>query len=155
MNTSQQGLRALMKSEAFRADAYQDSVGKWTIGYGTIKLDGKPVQKGQRITQERAAGALAEFCTGMEAALNTALLGADTKQHEFDAFINLGYNIGTAGMIGSSALRLHVEGNKRAAADAFLLWNKGTINGIKQTIVGLSNRRTRERAMYLNGVYVM
>jgi GH24 family phage-related lysozyme (muramidase) len=80
MNTSQQGLRALMKSEAFRAEAYQDSVGKWTIGYGTIKLDGKPVQKGQRITQERAAGALAEFCTGMEAALNTALRGVDTKQ---------------------------------------------------------------------------
>lgn len=149
MKTSQNGLRALMKSEAFEPVAYQDSVGVWTIGYGSTRVDGRPVVKGQRITQEKAADELARFISGLEAGLNTALDKAPTKQHEFDAFVNIAYNIGLPGAIGSTFLKRHKEGNKRGCAEAIKWWNKAG----GKTLKGLVNRREREANMYLNGVY--
>lgn len=151
MKVSQQGLRALMKSEAFKPDAYQDGGGVWTIGYGTIKLDGKPVVKGQRITQERAADELAKFVSGLESGITSALGSAPTSQCEFDAFINLSYNIGLSGFLGSTALERHIEGNKKGCAEAMSWWVK---DGGK-TVQGLINRRNREVNMYLNGIYVL
>lgn len=151
MKTSQQGLRALQKSEGFKPNAYQDSVGVWTIGYGTIRLDGKPVVKGQRITQERAADELAKFVSGLESGISAALGKSPTKQCEFDAFINLAYNIGLSAFLGSTALKRHIDGNKKGCAEAITWWNKAG----GKTLQGLVNRRQREANMYLNGVYVL
>lgn len=151
MKTSQQGIRALEKSEAFKPNAYQDGGGVWTVGYGTIRLDGAPVNSRTRITQERAEQELIKFISGLESALTTALGKAPITQNEFDAFINLGYNIGMKGLLSSTALRKHIDGDKKGAAAGIKLWNKD--NG--KTVQGLVNRREREANMYLNGVYVV
>ena len=151
MKTSQQGIRALCKSEKFEPVSYKDSGGIWTIGYGTIRLDGKPVVAGQRITQERATDELVRFVSGLEAGITSALGRAPTSQSEFDAFINLAYNIGLPGFLGSTALKRHIDGNKKGCAEAIGWWNK--VNG--KTVQGLVNRRNREVQMYLNGIYAM
>lgn len=154
-STSNQGRRALMKSEKFMPEAYLDSAGIWTIGYGTIRLDGQPIRRGMRITPERAEKELTKFISGLETALNSALRDVKTEQREFDAFINLGYNIGLAGLLSSTALRRHIAGDKKGAAAAIGMWNKETRNGVKVVSNGLVNRRNREIDMYLHGVYVM
>lgn len=151
MKTSQQGIRALCKSEKFEPVAYKDGGGVWTVGYGTIRLDGKPVVAGQRITQERAEDELGKFVAGLEAGLNAALGKTPTQQCQFDAFVNIAYNIGLPGALGSTFLRRHIAGDKKGCAEAIAMWNKD--NG--KTIPGLVNRRNREINMYLNGVYAV
>lgn len=44
----------LSNYEGFRANAYRDPVGVWTIGYGSTYVDGKPVRPGDTITKEKA-----------------------------------------------------------------------------------------------------
>ena len=40
-------------------------------------------------------------------------------------------------------------GDMKGAADQFMAWNKITINGKKEPLDGLTNRRKRERALFL------
>ena len=42
------------------------------------------------------------------------------------------------------------KGNYKAAADGFLKFNKGTVNGVFQPIKGLTRRRTEERELFLS-----
>lgn len=151
MKTSSQGIRALQKSEKFEPVSYKDSGGVWTIGYGTIKLDGKPVVAGQRISQDRANDELARFVAGLETGISAALGRASTLQCEFDAFVNLAYNIGLPGFLGSTALKRHIAGDKPGCAEAISWWVKD--NGA--TVQGLVNRRNREIQMYVNGIYAL
>lgn len=151
MKTSEQGIRALMKSEELRTEAYDDGVGVWTIGYGTTRINGVKVKKGDRITPERAESELRKFVVGLEAGITTALGKSPTKQNEFDAFVNIAYNIGLPSALDSTFLKRHIEGDKKGCAEAITWWNKGG----GRTLKGLVNRRAREVQMYLNGIYVL
>jgi GH24 family phage-related lysozyme (muramidase) len=44
--------------EGFRGDAYKDSVGKWTIGYGQTTMDGRAVKQGDKMSKEQAVAGL-------------------------------------------------------------------------------------------------
>ena len=44
--------------EGFRGDAYKDSVGKWTIGYGQTTIDGRAVKQGDKMSKEQAVAGL-------------------------------------------------------------------------------------------------
>lgn len=151
MKTSDQGIRALEKSEEFRPTSYQDSVGVWTIGYGTIRLNGAPVRAGMRISQEQAELELRKFVSGVETGLTTALGNAPTKQNEFDAFVNIAYNIGLPNALSSTFLKRHIAGDKKGAAEAITWFNKAG----GKTVQGLVNRRAREVQMYVNGIYAL
>ena len=75
-------------------------------------------------------------------------------QNMYDAIISLAYNIGVNGFKRSSVLRLLKQGDKLAAADAFLLWNKAGGKVLK----GLVNRQKKELEIFLSwrkkrGVY--
>jgi len=55
MTPSKNCIDLIKKFEGFRSEAYQDSVGIWTVGYGsTMWPDGKKVQPGQRMTIQEA-----------------------------------------------------------------------------------------------------
>lgn len=47
-------MKLLKTYEGFRTNAYQDSVGVWTIGYGSTYVDGRPVKQGDTITADKA-----------------------------------------------------------------------------------------------------
>src|SRR5690606_8536313 len=84
-----------------------------------------------------------------ENAVNAALKGVKFNQNQFDAMVSLSFNIGAGGFKNSSVVRRLKAGDVDGAADAFLLWNKGTVNGKKVAINGLTNRRKAERALFL------
>ena len=65
------------------------------------------------------------------------------------ALVSITFNIGSGGFRRSTLLRRLNAGNYEGAADAFLMWNKITVNGRKVVSLGLSNRRERERALFL------
>ncbi len=68
----------------------------------------------------------------------------------FDALVSLAYNIGIRGLKGSSVYRYIKRGQYDKAGEAFLLWNKARINGRLKAVTGLTNRRLKEKELFLS-----
>jgi len=142
---NQFGLDLIKHFEGVRLDAYQDVKGIWTIGVGHIK----GVTQGMHITEAQVDAFLRADLHDAEAAVNTGVGDAPTTSNQFSAMVSLCFNIGGGAFHSSTVLRQHKAGNHAAAADAFLMWNKATINGQLQPVAGLTNRRTAEKTLYL------
>jgi GH24 family phage-related lysozyme (muramidase) len=146
MNLDNAGLTLLKQFEGCRLDAYQDTAGIWTIGYGHTA----GVVEGMTISQSEAGAFL---LADTEHASNTvmALVGdSHWNFNQFDAMVSLAFNIGSRAFRSSTVLRQHRAGNYPAAADAFLMWDKDHQDGQLVVVPGLLKRRQIERAYYLN-----
>jgi lysozyme len=140
MKMSADGRAKLIAREGFRLTAYKDSVGVLTIGVGHTAAAGKPYPApGMQITKAEVDRILAQDLVQFEDAVSGAVR-VPLAQGQFDALVSLAFNIGTGGFRKSTVVRRLNEGNYRAAADAFLLWNKPA------EIMG---RRRSERAQFL------
>lgn len=149
MNISMNCLNIIKKWEGFRSDAYLDPVKIPTIGYGTIRYpNGQKVRLGDRITEAEAEVYLKFEVDEMIKLLDNTLDGIKLNQNQFDAIVSLCYNIGVGAFQSSTILRKLKEKDFKAAAAAFELWNKGTVNGVKVVLAGLTNRRRDERALF-------
>lgn len=139
-------LDLIKQFEGFRPAAYKCPAGIWTIGYGTTAAAGVGIAptQGMVISEDEAAFYLKK---GVEkfAEQITSAITAPVNGNEFGAFVSLAYNIGPAAFLKSSALRLFNAGDKKGAANAFLLWNKAG----GKTLKGLVRRREAERALFL------
>jgi lysozyme len=136
--------------EGFRASPYLDSIGKPTIGYGTIQYpNGTAVTMKDAAVTEDQAEVYLKYEMGLKSAAIAPLLAQLATLHQAAAMLSLAYNIGTGAFQGSTVLRKFNAGDIAAAADAFLMWDKGTVNGQKVVIPGLLNRRTQERTLFL------
>jgi lysozyme len=149
VNINEATVDLVKKWEGFRADAYLCPAGVWTIGYGVtagagIGVDPKP---GDRVTREQAdrhlRAALERFARQIRPGITATI-----NDNEFGAFLSLAYNIGAGGFLRSSALRHFNAGDKAKAAAAIRLWNKATVNGKRQVLQGLVNRRAEEVALF-------
>jgi lysozyme len=137
-------------SEGKRLKAYRDCVGVWTIGYGHTSRAGPPaVRAGQTISEQEADAILSndlrKFESGVAALLSKAR--APVAQCEFDALVDLAFNIGLGAFKSSSLLHAYLSGDKAEAADRFLQWNKAG----GRVVAGLTARRRRERAWFVSG----
>lgn len=146
MRLSDRG-RALIKAfEGLSLKAYPDTEKGYSIGYG--HFGAKP---GDVITHAEADRLFDLDAQKYESGVTGGLQGARTEQHQFDAFVSLAYNIGlggtNTGFLGSTALRLHRQGDYAGAANALILWNKSD-GGVNPVLV---KRRAREREIYLFG----
>lgn len=135
----------IKEHEGLRLVAYLDSVGVWTIGYGDT---GPDVVKGLTITKEEAEKRLRKRLVEFEGYINT-YVKVPLKQHQFDALVSLVYNIGPANFKTSTLLKKLNAGDYVGAADQFLVWNKGRVDGKLVVIKGLANRRAKERKQFL------
>lgn len=144
MKISDNGIQFIKDCEGEKLTAYRDSVGVWTIGVGHTKNVGP----GMRISAEQSLAFLRDDLAETEAAVNKLVKVALT-QNQFDALISLTFNIGSGNFASSRLLKFVNVKNFKAAADAFLSWNKGRINGKLTVIKGLTIRRGRERALFL------
>lgn len=136
-------------SEGLRLVAYRDCVGVWTVGYGHTSNAGLPqVTPKLRITQAQAdhilADDLAVFEEGVARCLNNT---AGVLPREFDAMVDLAFNIGLGNFRSSSLLRHYRAGDKATAARDFLSWNRAG----GKVVAGLSKRREAERQWFMYG----
>jgi lysozyme len=72
--------------------------------------------------------------------------GSIGSQGRFDALVSFSFNVGLGNLQNSS---IRIKANRRewqAAADSFLLWNKGG----GKVLPGLDRRRREERQMFLS-----
>lgn len=93
---------------------------------------------------------LSEFADGIESCV-TRPMGDDL----YVAFLSLSYNIGIGskahpGFCQSSVVRLYNAGDRRAACNAFLLYDKG--GKPRRVLAGLVRRRQEERALCLKWI---
>ncbi len=146
MRLSDAGIALLREFEGLRLQAYRDSAGVWTIGYGsTFYADGDKVRPGDEITAERAESLLRETLRTYESAIDR-LVTVPLSQSQFDALTALVYNIGVGAFEKSTLLKRLNEGQYAKAANEFLRW----IHAGGQPLAGLRRRRERERALFLS-----
>jgi lysozyme len=143
MQISYNGLQLLKELEGFRKEAYLDTGGVWTIGYGTTRVEGKPVEAGLTCTEAQAQQWLSEDIAWAQTAVNK-LVKVPLKQGMFDALVSFVYNVGEDQFRRSTLLRLLNLKQYIEAGKQFLLWKYD--NG--KVIQGLINRRHKELAMY-------
>ncbi len=152
MKTSAAGRKLIEQREGVGLTAYKDSAGIWTIGVGHTSAAGTPkVAAGMKITAAQASEILSRDLATFEAAVSSAVK-VPLNQNEFDALVSFAFNVGAGAFKGSTLLKRLNAGDRRAAADQFLVWNKITINGRKQTLPGLTTRREAERKQFLTPV---
>jgi lysozyme len=140
-------LTFIKEQEGLRLNAYQDTGGKWTIGWGsTWNFDkAREVVQGDTIDKETAQRWL-EMETSTIAKTIRNLVKVSININQLNALISLTYNIGPTGFKNSTLLKLLNSGtSKIVVADQFLRWSYD--DGIYST--SLNNRRKRERELFL------
>ncbi|MGQ6475080.1 lysozyme [Serratia sp. IR-2025] len=146
MKISDDGMALIKRFEGLRLQAYQDSVGVWTIGYGwTQPVAGRKVGAGMVINAATAERLLicgvAQFEQGVE-----RLVAVTVMQGQFDALVSFAYNLGLRALENSTLLRRLNAGDRQGAADQFGRW----VNAGGVRLDGLVARRAAERALFLS-----
>ncbi|QQO96212.1 endolysin [Acinetobacter phage Minot] len=148
VDISDLGVDLIRQFEGLRTRAYQDSVGIWTIGYGTIRYpNGVAVKAGDVCTEEQAKSYMKHDLQKFVKAVNK-LVTVPLKQTQFDALVSLVYNIGEGAFAGSTLLKKLNSKDYAGTAAQFLVWNKGRVKGKLEVIPGLTNRRKKEKAYF-------
>jgi lysozyme len=140
LSYSNKGLALTQQFEGLRLTAYQDQVGKWTIGYGHT---GPDVVPGLTITQDQANALLVQDVASAAASVNRLVTVALTP-NQFDALVDFVFNLGAGNLAASTLLRELNAGNTAAAAAQFLVWCHA--GGVVSA--GLLKRRQAEQALF-------
>ena len=143
MQISYNGIEFLKQREGFKSVAYKDTGGVWTIGYGSIRINGKPVEAGQTISMAEAEEALRADLAWAQTAVNQHVK-VPLTQGMFDALVSFVYNVGEEQFRRSTLLRLLNLKQYKEAAGQFERWKFD--NG--KVIQGLLNRRILERQLF-------
>jgi lysozyme len=137
---SSTGLALTRSFEGLRSEAYQDSGGVWTIGYGHT---GPEVHRGQCISETEAVVLLRSDVASAVQCVRKAVR-VDMAQHQFDALVDFCFNAGRGSFLGSSLLRYVNQGEFDSAAAQFGLW----IHAGGKVVPGLVRRRAAEAALF-------
>lgn len=179
MYPSDEGLEELKTSEAYRKYAYPDPYSElaraypkanwgfapakdilanlpasaanlsgkpWTVGYG----EATGITMYDYRSEPEASEQLREKSKRYSEVVLRHLTIQPT-QGQFDAMLAICWNVESALGASSSIVKHHNNKDWKAAAEAFKLYDKVTINGVKQVSQGLVKRRARESEMYLKG----
>ena len=145
MSVSNKGVDLICEFEGEQLIAYDDGVGVWTIGFGTIKYpNGVRVKKGDTCTLEQAKDYMRHDLIEFEHTVNSSVK-VPLNQNQFDALVSLAYNIGSNAFKSSTLVKKLNTGDYQGAADQFDVW----VNGGGKRIQGLVNRRDREKLLFL------
>ncbi|MBL1228213.1 glycoside hydrolase family protein [Enterococcus sp. BWB1-3] len=140
MKPSSKGRDLIKKWEALRLNAYQDSVGVWTIGYGHTK----GVYAGLVITEAQANVFLDEDMQNHAVGIFNYVT-VQLTQNQFDALVSFHFNLGVNILSGSQLLvYLNQKQWQSAAAEM-----KKYVYAGGQILEGLVNRRKDEVDLFL------
>jgi lysozyme len=132
---SDAGKKFIEREEGLRLQAYKDTKGIWTIGYGSTS----GVQPGMIITQQQAEEMLEQDLLTAENAVNKYVKVA-MNDNEFTALVSFTFNLGSGNFQKSTLLRCLNMGNRADAGEEFLKWDRND---------PVHARRQRERVLFL------
>ena len=139
MQISEEGISLIKHFEGCGLEAYQDSVGIWTIGYGTIK----GVKEGDQINQDEAEHLLQEEMPEYEGYINE-MVNVPLEQNQFDALCSWVFNLGPNNLKSSTLLKVLNESKYDEVPEQIVRWNKAG----GQVLQGLVKRRQAEANMF-------
>lgn len=143
MKTSSDGRALIEAFEGRYLEAYQDSVGVWTIGYGHTTVAGLPyVTAGMKITETDADRILAVDLSKVEKQV-LGCIKSPLNQAQFDALVSFTFNLGQ-GNLSRSNLSRRVNAGDYDVSKEFLKWDLA--GGHK--LDGLTRRRKAESLMW-------
>ncbi len=150
MFMTEEGLDLIRQFEGFRAAAYRDPVGVWTIGYGHTSMAGAPeVHAGLTISEVEGAEILArdvdQFARGVR-----ALLRVELSDGQFSALVSFAYNVGLGALKKSSVLTAVNSRDFAAVPRRLQLWTKAG----DRVLPGFVKRRAAEGALFAASVVV-
>lgn len=135
MNSPRAGIASLVLSaaaligiavhEGYKDAAYVPTKGDVpTIGFGTTtRPDGTPVRMGDTTHPVEALQRKARDLVRFEGAVKQCVT-APLYQHEYDAYVDMAYNIGTTAFCGSTMVKRLNAGDYQGACDAILMWKR-------------------------------
>ncbi|RZG78363.1 lysozyme [Acinetobacter sp. WCHAc060033] len=142
---SELGFQIIREFEGLRLEAYKDTGGVWTIGYGTIKYpNGERVKQGDVCTKGQAELWLINDSKWVDACLDK-YVKTKINQNQFDALASFVYNIGESAFTKSTMLNLINQSKLNDAANQFDRW----IYDNGKVVEGLKNRRAKEKQLFL------
>tara|TARA_R110002073_G_scaffold77799_2_gene188155 strand:+ start:6654 stop:7184 length:531 start_codon:yes stop_codon:yes gene_type:complete len=136
--------------EDFRAKAYKDAAGFWTIGYGTLlenkqDLLNKYVYKGETMTKSTASNFLRKHTEIIEQDIKR-LVSVPLTQGQGDALVSFIYNVGIGNFNSSTLLKKLNAQDYDGAASEFSKWKYAG----GKVLNGLVIRRKREQQLFLS-----
>ncbi|MDE3016914.1 MAG: lysozyme [Pseudomonadota bacterium] len=144
MQASERALALIRQCEGFTPKPKPDAGGRMQIGYGHDILPGELFSD---VSAEQAETLLAADVKCIEAAINR-LVTVALSQNQFDALVDLIYNIGTQAFEKSTLLILLNEGDMAEAAEQFGRW----VYGGGEVMSGLTTRRALEKALFCKAI---
>jgi len=165
---SKAGADLMHRFEGCRNKPYLCPAHIWTIGYGHVlyqeqiklpmaRVEGKEIPMIRREMPLKpednrvwSKQEIDDLFTADVASFERGVLrlvpGSVGSQGRFDALVSISFNFGL-GNLQRSTIRIKANRQEwEAAADAFLLWNKGG----GKVLAGLDRRRKDERALFLS-----
>ena len=136
--------RLVAEFEGFVPAPYLCPAGVWTIGYGTTRIDGRPVDAQTLPVDHGRALALLRNDLLQAARDVDRLCRMPLTTNQRAALISFVHNLGSPALQQSSLLRQMKNGRMDAAAGEFNRWIKGG----GRTLPGLVRRRAAERALF-------
>ena len=137
------GAVSLWQSEWFSHEAVIPIPGDVpTIGFGTTE----GVKLGDTITVPKALGRSLTDIQKFEGAIKQCVK-LPLFQHEYDAYVQLAYNIGEGAFCGSTLVRKLNAGDYDGACREILRWNRAQGREVR----GLTLRRQREYTLCAGG----
>ena len=129
----------IKKFEGCELEAYQDSVGVWTIGYGSTR----GVKQGDVWSQEKAEIMLVDELEEYGAYVED-LVTVPLNQQQYDALTSWTFNLGASNLKRSTLLQVLNKGDYDGVPQQIKRWNK--VNG--QVNDGLIRRRDAEALLF-------
>lgn len=155
MTLSKTGETIIKHFESCRLEAYQDSKGIWTIGWGNTSYEnGNRVKQGDKLSQHRADDLFKRIVQHFVNDVNYLTKSTLLKQHQFDALVSFAYNVGSdidldniaEGLGDSTLLKLiKINPNHPEIPSQILKWNKSK----GKVLAGLTRRRKAEAHLYV------
>lgn len=132
--------------EGFRAAPYQDSTGKWTIGYGTtVQANGRVVGPDTPLVTPSYARLCVENDLKWALEIVDEFVTVPTNPNQTAALLDFVYNLGSGNFEKSTLLRLLNQADYAGAADQFCRWDEAG----GEVLPGLLRRRQAERSLFM------
>jgi len=146
MRCNDAGINIIKTFEGFEKRPYKCSAGVTTIGFGTTRINGRPVTMDMEPINYEEAEELLRLDLEQSEKTVSKLMRVQLDSNEFSALCSLCYNIGS-GNLQSSTLRSKLNRDDRiGAADEFPKWRRAG----GRILAGLVRRRAIERELFLS-----
>jgi lysozyme len=139
------GIDLIKEFEGDKLKSYQDSVGIWTIGYGSLIMpNGQKVKSGDIITEQQAEQLfMADIAPRAKSVSD--MIKTQINQNQFDALMCFAYNLGIMSLLYSTLLKeVNTNPNNPDIRNQFAKW----VYAGKEIIPGLVRRRKAEADLY-------